>query len=260
MRLPFQPNRRKGGIADWIYRHRIGLLVTVVLYLAAAIAFVTYKIVIKPAQEQAIEVNIDELKILEELIREQEINKELTEMVQGGKVSNQISNQDSKSTESLRDSKNTDVDKMNEEIESLQQQLKDGQRKQQEALEQIERDAARLKEELRGESNINAKQGDRDEDAFVKGNVTASFSLEGRTVYYMDIPAYKCKNGGTVVVNVSVNRNGRVISASVQRDSSSEDKCLHSEAITSAKATSFNASSTAPEPQRGTITYMFVAQ
>ncbi len=260
MRLPFQPKRRRGGVAEWIYRHRVGLLITIVIYLSLLITFVTYKIVVNPNEEESIEVNIDEMKIIEELLREQQLNEMLNQQQDGGKVSNKISNQDSKYDETLRDSKNTDVDKMNEEIEALQQKLLEGQKSQQESLDKIDRDAAALREELKRESNVGAKSGDRDQDAFVKGNVVASFSLEGRTCHYMDIPAYLCENGGVVVVNISVNRNGKVIAASVERSASSSDNCLQREAESSAMACQFNTSASAPEPQRGTITYTFVAQ
>ena len=46
------------------------------------------------------------------------------------------------------------------------------------------------------------------------GNVTVEYDLEGRDAVYLPVPAYKCHNGGRVVVNITVNRSGDVISAS----------------------------------------------
>ncbi len=109
-------------------------------------------------------------------------------------------------------------------------------------------------------SNIKSQEGKENQDAFVSGNVAASFILAGRTAVYIDIPAYKCQGGGRVVVNISVNRNGRVVAASVDRATSTSDKCILDEAVNSAKACRFSTSSTALDPQRGTITYTFVAQ
>ncbi len=256
MRLPYDRSRKaQGGVAGWIFRHRIGLLITVVVYLSLAILFVTYKIVVQPADKNTVEIEFIEEEVMQEM--EQKEVQDI-ENYEYERVQNRVSSETSEFNESLRDSKNTDAGEIYDEVERLQRELEAGSRDVQEQLEEIEaseRDAAD-----KPKSNIDAKEGSENRDAFVKGNVAVSFSLAGRTANYLDMPAYKCLNGGRVVVSIRVNQNGRVTSAVVERSSSSNDRCLHQEAIASAKASTFSASSTAPNPQSGTITYNFEAQ
>ncbi len=257
MRLPYDRSRKaQGGIAGWIFRHRIGLLITVVIYLSLAILFVTYKIVVLPNPTPTIEIEFNAEEIIPELL-EQEREVQEIEDYEYEKVQNRVSSENSEFNETLRDSKNTDAGEIYDDVERLQRELEAGREDVRKQLEEIEASAQR---EDSPESNIDAKQGDEDRDAFVKGNVAVSFSLEGRTANYLDMPAYKCLNGGRVVVSIVVNQNGRVTSAVVERSSSSNDRCLHQEAIASAKKSTFNASGSAPNPQRGTITYNFEAQ
>ncbi len=67
-----------------------------------------------------------------------------------------------------------------------------------------------------------------------------------------------CTEEGTVVVNISVNRSGKVIKASPNiKGSTTSAQCLVDKAITSAMATKFNPDSNAPEVQVGYIIFVF---
>lgn len=102
-------------------------------------------------------------------------------------------------------------------------------------------------------------QGKKQEDVRVTGNVLISFSLAGRTFTYMHVPAYQCEGSGQVVVSISVNRNGKVTSASV-RSSTSGEECLSERALEAARLSRFNVDASAPASQSGTITYLFQRQ
>ena len=102
-------------------------------------------------------------------------------------------------------------------------------------------------------------QGKKQEDVRVTGNVLISFSLAGRTFTYMHVPAYQCEGSGQVVVSISVNRNGKVTSASV-RSSTSGEECLSERALEAARLSRFNVAASAPASQSGTITYLFQRQ
>ncbi|MFI3299765.1 MAG: energy transducer TonB [Rikenellaceae bacterium] len=258
LRLPFDSRRdKRGDWASWIYRHRIGLLVTVVVYLSLAIMFVTYKIVVQQVPVQSVEIEFQEMELIEEVV-EQEDEIQQIEDYYGGRVDNRISNADSKFNETLRDSKNSNASEIYDEAERVQRELAEGQERFRREMQELE--GGGRQDNTVPESNVKSKDGDRNQDAFVGGNVTVSFSLDGRTALYLDIPAYKCMSGGKVVVNISVNRNGYVTSASVERSTSTSDNCLHREAVASAKASTFNVSASAPDSQKGSITYVFVAQ
>ncbi|MFI3287280.1 MAG: energy transducer TonB [Rikenellaceae bacterium] len=252
-RLPFQPRRGGGDWSDWVFRHRIGLLITIVIYLSLAIIFVSYRIVVMPVVPATVTVELEDESV-EEVISEREEIEEM-ERVGGEEVRNRVSNDDSKFDESLRDSKNSNASEIYEEAERMQRELAESREAYERSLREIEDNSQRVEKE-----NISSKQGDRNQDSFVRGGVTTAFNLAGRTAVYIDIPAYKCEGGGQVLVNISVNRNGRVVSAQVEKATSTSDRCLMSEAISSARASRFSTSSTADDPQRGTILYTFIAQ
>lgn len=62
-----------------------------------------------------------------------------------------------------------------------------------------------------------------------------------------------------MVVSISVNRNGKVTSASV-RSSTSGEECLSERALEAARLSRFNVDASAPASQSGTITYLFQRQ
>jgi len=86
-----------------------------------------------------------------------------------------------------------------------------------------------------------------------------SAKLEGRTtVGALPVPSFDAGDGGKVVVKIVVNRDGRVISAVAGAPGTTiSDKTLREKARKAALGAQFNTSSTAPEAQEGTITYVF---
>jgi len=91
------------------------------------------------------------------------------------------------------------------------------------------------------------------------GQTTVSYDLSGRRHISMQPPVYRCRAGGTIVVNIIVNGNGYVIRAEIDKNrSNSEDACLCDNAQRYAERARFNQSSQAR--QQGSITYIFQAQ
>ena len=74
------------------------------------------------------------------------------------------------------------------------------------------------------------------------------------------IPVYLAKGGGTIIVDIAVDRQGRVIKAEPRNNNGVKDPMLPEYAQNAALRTLFNADQTAPKIQTGTITYTFVAQ
>jgi TonB family protein len=87
-----------------------------------------------------------------------------------------------------------------------------------------------------------------------------SWSLDGRKATHLPIPAYRCVGAGEVTVIITVNTQGTVVDAKIDDGASSKDGCLRSFATRAARLSKFNASTTAPARQMGTITYLFIAQ
>ena len=93
-----------------------------------------------------------------------------------------------------------------------------------------------------------------------KDNTTVSYFLENRWHSYIYIPTYKCEGGGTVIIDIVLNQEGRVVSAIIAENKSTRDACLLEEAYRSATSARFNADPKSPLKQLGTITYVFIAQ
>ena len=93
------------------------------------------------------------------------------------------------------------------------------------------------------------------------GTATVSFYLPGRQPRKaMRVPAWKCKDGGTVVINIEVDVYGAITKAEVNLSASTTNTCLHEYARTYALGEKFNRDESKPKKESGTITYRFVAQ
>jgi len=93
-----------------------------------------------------------------------------------------------------------------------------------------------------------------------KENTTVSYFLENRWHRYLYIPTYKCQGGGTVIIDIVIDKSGKVINATIAENRSTHDQCLLEEAYRSATTAVFNSDSKSPTKQVGTITYVFLAQ
>ena len=94
-----------------------------------------------------------------------------------------------------------------------------------------------------------------------KGPTRIYYDLEGRNHTYLPIPIYKCEGAGKVVLMIEVTQSGAVQNASViEGESSTRDECLIETALQTALISRFDPSDKAPRIQKGTLTYLFVAQ
>ncbi len=102
----------------------------------------------------------------------------------------------------------------------------------------------------RTSENVSTKTGGID-------NSSISFSLVGRTARSIPNPIYTCDRSGKVVVNITVNADGRVRSTSINKGSSStSNECLTEQAMQYASQAVFS-SLPGRDSQPGTITYRF---
>lgn len=257
--LPFERRKRRGDAGEWVYTHRVGLLVTVVLYLIAAILFVSYKIVVHENPTTTMYVDLVDPNE-PELPKPEEIEPKPVEELDPGhyeQVMNRTSDLNAKMDASLKDDRGTQADKLLAEAQRVQQELAQGQQAFRSGMDEIAEMSKRHKAPKSSSSQANSAASQR-QTVKVQGNVTVSYDLAGRFATYLHIPAYQCREGGTVVVGVMVNRNGEVVSAEVEKASPGD--CIAERAVQAAKASVFNADAGAPDRQRGTVTYVFVAQ
>lgn len=95
---------------------------------------------------------------------------------------------------------------------------------------------------------------------FYSGESNIVYYLEDRYHLRLPIPVYLSQGGGTVIVDIVVNRQGNVIEAEPRKNRTLRDEQIYLYAKAAASRTVFNSDSSAPEKQEGTIHYTFVAQ
>jgi len=94
-----------------------------------------------------------------------------------------------------------------------------------------------------------------------QGPTRIYYDLQGRNHTYLPIPIYKCQGSGKVVLVIEVNQRGNVENATVaEGQSTARDECLLETAIGAALISRFESDLNAPKIQKGTLTYIFVAQ
>ena len=103
---------------------------------------------------------------------------------------------------------------------------------------------------------------DRDsiKNVIYAGESNIKYYLGDRYHVRLPVPVYLAQGGGTVIVDIKVDRSGKVIQANARENKSIRDQQIFLYAQEAASRTLFNADSSAPEPQSGTIEYTFVAQ
>jgi hypothetical protein len=94
-----------------------------------------------------------------------------------------------------------------------------------------------------------------------RGPTRIYYDLQGRNHTYLPIPIYKCQGSGKIVLLIEVNQNGIVENANIiEGESTAKDECLLETATGSALRSRFEPNMNAPRIQKGTLTFIFVAQ
>lgn len=91
-----------------------------------------------------------------------------------------------------------------------------------------------------------------------RGTGVGNYQLAGRKVLTKPAPRYTCNEQGTVVVEIGVDQNGKVTTATPgARGTTNSARCLLDQARIAAMNTKFDSSQSAPEKQVGKIIYNF---
>ena len=250
LNLPFV--KRRTNAVTWIYNHRAGVFSLVVLALVLAILFIGSRIVIRtPVADDNILVDLRTVEELREEARrlEREVRMRQSEADMSA-IRNAVSNEGAE----LRDDNRTS------DMFSRADQTNESMRGNRDAWDRGLRDIEAIRGSREGEDNANLRNANNDSRA--KGTVQISFSLVNPTRYSVDLynPGYRCERGGEVTVQITVNRNGDVVSAAVDKASSTNDVCMHETALDAARRSRFDVNPAAPDRHTGTITYIFIPQ
>ena len=263
-RLPFE--KGPTDLGSWAYEHRVGLCCMIIAYLAFGIVFVSVKIAMNQERvEGAMYIDLTDMQQALETLQQQ-VPEQQDEGDDFSNVKNRISDENGRSEAVGRTTASTAgggasssksiadfMEGLDEEaaavagrVKASQDAFAKGRREEQEMI-------------ARSKAQREAKEGEKESGVKQKGSVLISYWLPGRRDVSLYMPAYQCEGGGEVTVNITVNRNGKVVSASM-KESSTNSSCINDMAILAARNSRFNVDDTGSDKQSGTITYIFVPQ
>ena len=263
-RLPFE--KGPTDLGSWAYEHRVGLCCMIIAYLAFGIVFVSVKIAMNQERvEGAMYIDLTDMQQALETLQQQ-VPEQQDEGDDFSNVKNRISDENGRSESVGRTTASTAgggasssksiadfMEGLDEEaaavagrVKASQDAFAKGRREEQERI-------------ARSKAQREAKEGEKESGVKQKGSVLISYWLPGRRDVSLYMPAYQCEGGGEVTVNITVNRNGKVVSASM-KESSTNSSCINDMAILAARNSRFNVEDTGSDKQSGTITYIFVPQ
>ena len=229
---------------------KAGLLITAIVHLAVIIVLLLGGIGYSLQRENSFVLDFTKEEEQERVEKQEQLHQSALEQLESMIAAQRMEVRNvavNRSTQ-LKDDRNTDADQLYRDAERLAQELKDGQNRVQDNPEDFVQDPV-----------TPSKPEPRKKETY-SGPSVLSWSLDGRKATRLPIPAYRCVGAGQVTVIITVNNQGKVIDAKVDNGSSSGDDCLRAFATRAARMSLFNASTTAPARQMGTITYAFIAQ
>ena len=230
---------------------KAGLYITAIVHLAVIIVLLLCQIGYSVQRENTFVLDFTKQEEKEEEVKKEELHRSAIAQLESmlATARSQPVRNVTVNRSQLKDDRNTDADQLYRDAERLAQDLKDGQNRKIEDPEDFVREPVTKPAETKP----------RKQETY-SGPSVLSWSLDGRKATHLPIPAYRCVGAGEVTVIITVNNQGTVVDAKVDDGASSSDGCLRSFATRAARLSKFNASTTAPARQMGTITYLFIAQ
>ena len=226
----------------WLEEHQIGILTTIALHLLLFCAVLVLKISSNIEREHSIMLDLSQIDFDMEAV-EAEDNQEQQPVSQTILQDNYM--------------RNIPVNVADRAVESIDRMIREI--KSEENINEPAWDVPA--EPAYNESYYSETFSDNTtgEQTIYRGPTTVSYELTGRRHIWMPAPVYRCRAGGTIVVDIVVNGNGYVISTEINSSrSNSADPCLIDAAKSYAERSRFNESPLAR--QQGTITYIFQPQ
>lgn len=255
---------RSESFGEWLYSHRLGFVAVIISILVGGLWIATARVDIEiPPIEYIIEF-VDQEPTPEEVEKlkqqrdklQQEIDRRLAAVQQVKNVqSNESAEEGGAESQNYDNETQQMMDKVASDMASNRSDYESGMR-----------EANGIGKGGSGNGS-GGKKGDGKDKNF-KGAVTVSYDINyisgnkkvartARASLYK--PAYLAKEGGYVVLEVRVDRNGTVKSAVVKESSNSALNEIARKAALNT-GTIFNIDPNAPVSNVGTITYTFVAQ
>jgi hypothetical protein len=245
----------------------VGILGTVIVHLIAAIIFMSFQLQGLKTKAKKIEkfeiefAAIEEKKVIEKPVKLPPTSIENV-LHDDAEMLNIARNLSSKSDEKI-DAKDY-IDKVKEELIQSGKlgtdNYLDASRGNSQMTENDQFTLENQKDKEKEKQEDKAKEAER-MAANYKGPTRIYYDLQGRNHTYLPIPIYKCQGSGKVVLIIEVDQKGIVENASIMEgESTAKDECLIETAVGTALVSRFESDLNAPRIQKGTLTYIFVAQ
>lgn len=248
------------SIVGNIYKRNIyGVMGTLVFHILLISAFLLADVDMKGnvKKDEIIIEFPDLIPELEELTEQQVEEKEdqdnpetnnLEKIVQSNAASNQLAAQ--KTTSSAEEFFDNEYQK---EIDAARQLVSD-------VTNQLSKEIIDINDIKMPVETTEGMERDSIKNIIYAGESNIVYYLENRYHISLPIPVYLSQGGGKVVVDIVVNRRGQVLAATTRKNRNVKDEQVFLYAKAAALRTVFNADETAPEFQKGTIHYSFIAQ
>ena len=247
---------RKESMGEWLFNHRIGLLVVFAVFVLVGTVLATARYHVERIDlEYLIEIIPEDFK--EEKVPETKPQVSAEELYQRMQNVRNIASNDAAESEDSSGSSALDA-----ETEQLMEDVQEGMDANRSAYEEgMSSIKGTGKSGKGGGNDTGNSKSESDKKGKYQGACTVSYSFTDPVRNHKDlyVPAYTARGGGVVVLDVWLDRNGAVTNARV---ASSTNASLNSTALSAARnyKTRFNIDGSAPAPHKGTITYTFVAQ
>ena len=243
---------------------RKAIIGTVLFHIALLLCFIfmglTYQI--PPPPEEGITINFGYQDFgsgseqAEQIVEEQEITPQ--EIVNNNPVVEDISTQDIEETPTTKLKEQPEKPKEVKKIQEKKPEPAVNTKALYPGKKQNNSNSQGISE---GQGDQGSQDGDPNSNAYTGGGTGTNgiaYQLGGRTIAEIKKPNYDSQQQGKVVVTIRVDRNGKVISATPgAKGSTTTNAYLYSKAKEAALKTTFEANTTAPEIQVGTIIYNF---
>jgi len=249
------------GKVKEIYKHNIyGVIATLVIHIIVLIILILFQLELKdPKPQDVIVLDLTELqpKLQEPEKEKKQLHGEMSKQQllagQNKLASNRAVNDAAKGSEKAT-SNDPFFDKAyNNEIAAAKKLVSD-------VNKTLARKIPEIGDIRMPVDNAEGKTREEVKQSNFKGKSNIHYSLENRYHALLPIPVYLAEGGGEVIVDIVVDREGKVLRAEPRQNPNISDMTVLAYAKQAAEKTLFNEDPKAPEKQKGTITYMFLAQ
>ena len=144
--------------------------------------------------------------------------------------------------------------------EDYQKQLEAAQKMVSDVNKQLSKSTVELEDIKMPVESTEGMDPDSIKNVIYSGESNISYFLENRYHIRLPIPVYLTQNGGKVIVDIIVNRQGQVTDAVARKNPAINNDQIYQYAEFAASKTLFNEDNSAPRQQKGTIHYTFIAQ